>query len=194
MQTPRQSGLISARLAGVVLGLFLCAPPLFEAPGLYAQSDDVAEYQVKLAVLYHFAQFVQWPPEAFSSPTAPITICVAGPDPFKGDLERGLAGRTAAGHPIQIKRLKPDDDPKVCQIVFVRSTEKKTTGKILSGLKGSNTLTVGESNGFASEGGLVNLTLSENKLRFEINLDAAMQTRLKISSKLLALAKIVKMQ
>ena len=159
-----------------------------------AQSDRDSEYRVKLAFLYNFTQFIQWPPEAFTSATAPLVLCVAGEDPFKGEIEQSLHGRTAQGHPIELKQLKPGEDPRSCHAVFVRSTEKKMAARVLSELKGSNTLTVGESSGFAAQGGLVNLILDENKLRFEINLEASMQTHLKMSSKLLSLAKIVQVQ
>jgi hypothetical protein len=76
-------------------------------------------------------------------------------------------------------------------MIFVRAGDRKLAGRLLSDLRGSSTLTVGEIKGFADLGGVINLVVEENKLRFEINLRAARQTRLKISSKLLALAKIV---
>ena len=158
----------------------------------WAQQDDKAEYRVKLAFLYNFAQFIQWPPEAFHDPNSPLTLCVAGPNPFEGESEQALRDRTVGGHPIELKRLRPNDDPRACHMIFVRAGEKKLAGKLLAEVKGASILTVGEAKGFEDLGGVINLTLEENKLRFEINLDAAQQTRLKISSKLLVLAKIVK--
>ncbi len=178
-----------ALLRPVVCCILIAAPPL-----AFAQGENEGEYRLKLAFLYNFAQFVQWPPEAFHDPAAPLTMCVAGQDPFSGEIEQGLRGRMVGGHPIEIKKLGPNDDPRACHMIFVRASEKREAGKILAALKGSSTLTVGETKGFADLGGVINLTLDENKLRFEINLDAAMQTRLKISSKLLALAKIVKVE
>lgn len=180
-------------MAPAVIGLFACVTLLLQPSHAFAQAnDDDAEYRVKLAFLYNFAQFVQWPPEAFHDPAAPLTICVAGQDPFKGGIEQDLRGRTAGGHPLQLKTLKRDDDPRACHMIFVRASEKRIAGKIMGDLKGSSTLTIGETKGFADLGGVINLTIERNKLRFEINLDAATETRLKISSKLLELAKIVK--
>jgi len=176
------------------MGLLVCSAVLFPPSPALAQNGDEAEYRVKLAFLYNFAQFIQWPPETFGNSSDPLNICVAGPDPFQGEIEQSLRGRTAGGHPIRITRLKPEGDPKACQVVFVRASEKKSASKVLSAVKGSSTLTVGECKGFADQGGVINFTLDENKLRFEINLDAATQTRLKISSKLLALAKLVKVE
>ena len=178
----------------MAVSLLMCSTLLFRPASAPAQNDDSAEYKVKLAFLYNFAQFIQWPADAFEGPEAPLILCVAGQNPFQGEIEESLRGRKVAGHPIQIRKLTPDDDPRVCQIVFIRASEKKVTEKIVAALKQSSTLTVGESKGFADLGGLINLTLAQNKLRFEINLDAAAQTQLKISSKLLALAKIVKVE
>ncbi len=171
----------------LVVSFFLAYPSRVSA-----QSEDSGEYRVKLAFLYNFAQFIDWPPETFRDPSAPLLICVAGPNPFEGDLEHGLRNRRVAGHSIAIKRLGSNDDPRACQMIFVRASEKKTAARVLAAVSRSNTLTVGESNDFSDLGGIINLTLHANKLRFEINLDAATQTQLKISSKLLALAKIVK--
>jgi len=189
---PRATSGSSGSMVRAVIGLFACFTLLLEPSHALAQANDDAEYRVKLAFLYNFAQFVQWPPEAFRDPAAPLTICVAGPDPFKGSIEQDLRGRTAGGHPLQLKTLEPDDDPRACHMIFVRASEKRITSKILADLKGSSTLTIGETKGFADLGGVINLTIEQNKLRFEINLDAAMETRLKISSKLLELAKIVR--
>ena len=176
------------------LGLLAWAVLLFNPLRACAEGDDESEYRVKLAFLYNFAQFIQWPAEAFHNPAAPLMMCVAGPDPFQGEIEQDLHGRKIGGHPIEIRRLRPNDNPKACHMIFVRAGDKKQVEKLLAAVKGSSTLTVGETEGFADLGGVINLTLDRNRLRFEINLDAAAQTRLKFSSKLLALAKIVKVE
>ena len=77
-------------------------------------------------------------------------------------------------------------------MIFIRATETKAATRILGEIRGSSTLTVGEAAGFAARGGMINLTREENRLRFEVNINAAAETRLKISSKLLSLAKIVR--
>jgi hypothetical protein len=176
---------------GVVIGLLVCGTLLVEPFRAAGGNADDAEYRVKLAFLYNFTQFIEWPPEAFSNPAAPLIICVAGPNPFTGEMEQSVRRRTSSGHPIQIKSLQRNDDAKACQMLFVRSSQKAAASKILTALRGSNTVTVGETKHFATEGGLINLTLEENTLHFEVNLSAALQTRLKISSKLLSLATIV---
>jgi YfiR/HmsC-like len=184
--TGRRSLRLQQRAAIVLL---TCSPLFIQAPRLAAQSEEAAEYGVKLAFLYNFAQFIQWPPEAFPSPGTPFTICVAGTNPFTGEMEQDLLGRTVSGHTVKIQTLKPQDDPRSCHILFVRASERTLDRTIVA--RGSSTLTVGETKGFADRGGVINLMLDGNKLRFEINPEAATQTQLKISSKLLALARIV---
>jgi hypothetical protein len=157
-----------------------------------AQNEASGEYSVKLAFLYNFAQFVQWPADSFRNSRAPLTICVAGDNPFEGEIGQSLQGRAVGGHPIELKRLRPQEDPRTCHMIFVRAAETKAVIRIVAGARGSSTLTVGEAAGFAARGGIINLTKEENRLRFEVNIDAAAETRLKISSKLFSLARIVK--
>jgi len=180
------------RVLWTALGLLAWAVLLFNPLRACAEADDESEYRVKLAFLYNFAQFVEWPADAFRDPAAPLTICVAGQDPFEGEIGQGLRGRTAGGHLVEIRKLKRDENPRGCHMIFVRAGDRKLAGRLLADLRGSSTLTVGETKGFADLGGVINLVVEENKLRFEINLGAARQTRLKLSSKLLALATIVK--
>lgn len=183
----RLTGAIPLLTSLLTIALALMVPA-FPAP---AQTPDSNEYRLKLAFLYNFAQFVQWPEDSFRDSTAPLVICVAGENPFQGDIEASLQGRTVRGHPLQLRGLRLDDDPRNCQMVFVRAGERKDLAKILASSKGSNVLTVGEARGFAESGGIINLTREANKLRFEVNINAAAQSRLKLSSKLLALARIV---
>jgi len=179
------------RIRRISLFTLACWLVLSTSPKALSNTGSV-EYQVKLAVLYNFTKFVEWPPESFRNPDAPLAICIVGHDPFSPDLEGDLRSRTAAGHPVDVRTLRPTDTLSVCHIVFIPVTEKGQADKIVKGLEGSSTLTVGESEGFALQGGIINLTVEENTLHFEVNQVAAERARLKISSKLLRMAKIVK--
>jgi hypothetical protein len=161
------------------------------SPKAHSQNGESVEYPIKLACLYNFTKFVEWPPDSFRGPSAPLVICIIGDDPFSPDLEGELRTRTVAGHPVEVRTLKPNDNLSICHMVFVPATEKDQAARIVRGLKGSSTLTVGETEGFALLGGIINLTVEGNKLHFEVNLLAAERAGLKISAKLLALAKIV---
>lgn len=146
------------------------------------------EYQVKALFLYNFAKFVEWP-SAMSG--GPICIGVLGDDPFGDALDRTIEGKTVNGRGFVVKRLKSEAEARQCHIVFVNLPDKKRLRSLLDTLKGAAVLTVGETRGFAEGGGVINFVVIDDRVRFEANMDAAEQAGLKLSSKLLSLAKIV---
>jgi hypothetical protein len=174
-----------------ICGIIACWLFLLAAPKAFSQKDEGAEYPVKLAFLYNFTKFVEWPPDSYRDAGAPLLICIVGHDPFSEVLERELRTRNVGGHPVELKTFKPNEKLSACQIVFVPATEKNQADRIVRGLKGSSTLTVGETDGFAVLGGIINLTVEANKVHFEVNRLAAERAGLKISSRLLNIAKIV---
>jgi len=174
-----------------IFGIIACWVLLIASPNALSQKDEGAEYPVKLAFLYNFTKFIEWPPKSYPAPSAPLLICIVGHDPFSQVLEAELRTRNVDGHPVEVKTLKPNDKLSLCQIVFVPATEKQHVGRIVSGLRGSSTLTVGETDGFAVQGGIINLTVEANRVHFEVNRLAAERAGLKVSSGLLSIAKIV---
>jgi uncharacterized protein DUF4154 len=158
---------------------------------IFSLNGEGVEYPVKLAFLYNFTKFVEWPPGSYRDAGAPLAICIVGRDPFSPEIEGDLRTRIAGSHPVEVLRLKPTDTLRECHMVFIPATEKDQANKIVKDLKGSSTLTVGETEGFAGLGGIINLTVEGNKVHFEVNQLAAQRAGLKISSKLLSLAKIV---
>lgn len=156
-----------------------------------AQNGGNSEYQVKAAFLFHFAQFVEWPPQAFKSDASPLTYCTIGEDPFQGALDASLSGKMIGTRPIRVEHLKEAQDMRECHIVFIGPMEKKRISSVLAVLKGAPVLTVGDSEHFVNEGGVIGFCLEAKKVRFEINLDVATEAQLKISAKLLTLAKTV---
>jgi hypothetical protein len=154
-------------------------------------NGEGAEYPLKLAFLYNFAKFVEWPSDSFRFSGAPLTICIVGHNPFSLGIEEELRSRPVGGHSVEFESLKPTDTLNECHIVFVPVTEKDQAARIVRSLRASGTLTVGESEGFAVRGGIINFTVEGGNVRFEINRLAADRAGLKISSKLLSLAKIV---
>lgn len=156
----------------------------------HGEPQPAPEYAVKAAFLFNFAKFVEWPADAFSGAASPIVICVLGEDPF-GDALGSLKGKTANGRPIVIRYAATLGELERCHLLFISSSEKANLPKILQTAKGWSILTVGDMNGFAQNGGIINMVKGESRVGIEINLEAAQRSRLKISSKLLALAKIV---
>jgi len=156
-----------------------------------AQSNISSEYQVKAAFLFHFAQFVDWPPEAFKDAGAPLTYCTVGEDPFHGALDASMSGKTIDGRPVRVLHFKLGQEVQTCQILFLGAPEKKSLAATLVNLGASPVLTVGESQNFIEQGGMIGFLWEDNKVHFEINLEAAERAKLKISARLLTLAKTV---
>ena len=157
----------------------------------FAQDTASNEYQVKAAYLFNFAKFVEWPTGAFRSPTSPLVICVLGLNPFGSDLEGSIAGKTVGGHRLKISNLPHGLDASSCQIVFIASSEKGQMREILQSLTGASVLTVGDTSGFTDDGGMINFVLEGDRVRFEANVDAADHAHLRLSARLLTVAKLV---
>ena len=158
-------GLIRAESGELPSSSIACWLFLNASPQALSNAESV-EYPVKLAFLYNFTKFVEWPPDSYRDPGAPLAICIVGHDPFSPDLEGELRTRTVAGHPVEVRTLRPTDTLSVCHMVFVPVTEKDQADKIVKGLKGSSTLTVGETEGFAVLGGIINLTVEGEQSPF----------------------------
>jgi hypothetical protein len=182
--TPRErrSGLVCRFSCTLLLEVLLI-------PGARGQAVD--EYQVKAAFLYNFAKFVKWPPQSFQTLADPIVICILGPNPFGGALEEAVQGKVVEGRKLLVLQISDGKQAASCQILFISSSERKRSRSILADLKSIGILTVGETEGFAGYGGVVNFRLDGNRVRLEVNIDAAEQQKLRISSKLLSLAQIV---
>ena len=159
-----------------------------------AQRDQVGEYELKAAILLNLSRFVEWPPSAYPDSQAPTVLCILGQDPYGDSLKTLGQKQDANGRPVSIRQLKSENGIRDCHVLYISTSERKTVAQILSRLKGSNVLTVGEMSQFAVQGGIIQFTLEDKQVRFEINLDAASRMALKISSRLLVLARIVKDQ
>jgi hypothetical protein len=158
----------------------------------WSQADeDSSEYLIKAGYIYNFAKLVEWPSSAFAQPDSPIVIGLVGTDPFGPILDKVLEGKKVNGHPFLIKRLKLTSELKDCHILFIGSSVGSRLGETLRLTKGTPVLTISELPGFADHGGIIHLTLEQNKVRFEVNVDAAKQADLNISSRLLVLAKVI---
>jgi len=165
---------------------------------MYAQATvpgaGFDEYQVKAAFLYNFAKFVEWPPGTFASPSDPIGICIAGGNPFGSMLETMVQGKKMGERVFAVRRMADTQEAKGCQILFIGSTEWKRVRSLIEALKGAAVLTVGETDEFTAAGGMIAFQLAGPRVRIQIDLETAEHSRLKISSKLLSLAQIVKRQ
>lgn len=159
---------------------------------VHAEPATPREYMIKAGFLYNFAKFVEWPEEVFDNSTAPLTIGIYGEDLFGSSFDQTIKKKTVQGRGLLIKRFKTLDELTVCHILFINPSEEEHFPEIINKLRGSHVLTVSEMEGFAEHGGIINFIKEGNNVRFEINLDTAEKNGLKISSRLLKLAKIIR--
>lgn len=153
-----------------------------------AQGPGSSEHAVKAAFLYNFAKFVEWPDGTFRSPAEPVTFCVLGDGPVGGELERAVAGKTAAGRTVAVRRLSQLAGLDECRILFVGSSESPRLHQILAAVGRRPVLTVGEEEGFIGAGGIISFVVRQSRVRFRIEHDAAVRAGLRLSSRLLELA------
>jgi hypothetical protein len=171
-------------LAGVLIALLCVIHPTTSSA--QSQAD---EYRLKAAFLFHFAQFVEWPTEALGNADAPFVICIAGEDPFRGGLEETVQGKLIDSRPVRIRHIKQVQEGQECRVLFIGKGEG--VSPLTATLRNMPVLTVGESDDFLQKAGMIRFFVEDRKIRFEVNQEAAEAANLKISSRLLLLAKTV---
>jgi len=153
-----------------------------------AQDSGPTEYQIKAAFLYNFVKFIQWPTQAYASPTSPTVIGVLGENVYGDDLEKTIHDKVLKHHPLQFKQFDSVAAVTNCQVLFISASEKGRFPEILEALRGKSILTVSESDRFIPDGGMINFIIVGRKVRFQINNAPSRTAGLTISSDLLNLA------
>jgi hypothetical protein len=151
----------------------------------------VSEYQVKAAFLYNFVKFVEWPPGMAGSSQEPIVIGVLGHDPFGLVLDQTFGGKRLADRKFEVRRYGAVEELQLCHLLFISSAEQPGWDRVLKVLQGTAVMTVSDGRGFVKSGGIIELLLEDNKIRFDVNLNVAKRSGLKISAQLLQLARKV---
>jgi hypothetical protein len=166
----------------VLLGLLVTAAA--------ADSTDVAsDVAVKAAFLYNFVKYAEWPA---LPPAAPIIVCVVGDDHIADALVDTVRGQTVNGHALEVSRPSDASAWRTCHLLFVGDAETRRAAPALVALAGQPVLTVSDSQGFAQSAGIIELYVEGGRMRFAINVDSAEHARLRLSSRLLGLAKVVR--
>jgi hypothetical protein len=150
-----------------------------------------SEYAVKAAFLYNFAKFVEWPAGTFSSPREAVAFCIVGEDALGDELAQAVAGKMVQNRPVAIRRAAQLEELGGCQILFVGSSERARFDRLLAAVGRRPILTVGDEEEFRQAGGIINFVLRRNRVRFQIDLEAAERAGLRISARLLELAEVV---
>jgi hypothetical protein len=149
----------------------------------------LTEAQVKAALLYNFAFFVEWPEPAGS--TDAIVIGVMGNEEIAAAL-RATRGQATSGRLIEVRSVEESHDPRECHILFIASRNDRAISALLARIERAPVLTVGEHAEFTRMGGMIRVYPDRGQLRFEVDLARAKGARLKISSRVLNLARIVR--
>lgn len=172
----------------VLLSLFVTS-----SVGVAAQSQKrtFREPEVKAVFLFNFAQFVDWPPEAFPDAQSPIVIGVLGKDPFGHLLDEAVRGEVVKNRKLVVERYHRVEQAGASHILFISPTESEKYGQIFGALQGRPVLTVGENDEFTRQGGMIRFIAEEKRIRLRVNLAANRAGGLTISSALLRQAEIV---
>jgi hypothetical protein len=178
--------MVIALTRSLLLALVLCVA----LPAL-AQPERATDVQIKAAFLYKFGGFVEWPPKAFAGPGAAFTIGVLGADALAAELERIVSGRTVHDRPVNVRKLRRGESFAGLQVLFVGRAEGARLAEILQGTKGQALLVVTESEDALSHGSMINFVAAGDKVRFDVALPPAEREEIKISARLLGVARKV---
>lgn len=177
------------RRAGLTALLAAACLALAAAHARAQEGATVTERSIKAAFLYKFAGYVEWPETAAGG--GPLTIGVVGSEEMAGELARITAGRAVNDRPVQVRRLASGETPSGVHVVFVGKVPGQSLDESLSALRGLPILVVTDSPGALASGSMINFTFERDRVRFEVSLPAAERSRLKLSSRLLAVAQRV---
>ena len=194
--------IVASFVAGWKRGIrVFCATLTIIAAGIYwpdaisvsAELSRPAEYEIKAAFLYNFIKFTEWPAQALGKQEEPFVIGVLGRDPFGAALDKLIEGETIHSKSIVARRFpRMDEAAANSHVLFISSSEESQLPTILRLVDRQGVLTVSEIESFAQRGGVINLKKENNKIVFEINIEAAKRAGLTMNAQLLKLAKIVK--
>ena len=187
------------RILSVSRSLLLAAAVSFACaggwPGASARAQEEStqlELKVKAAFLYKFIGYIDWPAASFAKPDTPVTIGVVGADQLAAELAQAVSGRTANDRPVAVRRLRAGESLDGVHVLFVGKAENARLAQLAQAAQQRAILTVTESEGALAHGSVINFVTVERRVRFEIALDSAEKSRLKLSSRLLAVAQQVR--
>lgn len=183
------SGLGAKRLRAWALGLAFASALGFPADGAAQVRLPSLEYPVKATFLYKFGSFVEWPPAAFASPTAPFVVCIVGDDPFGPVLDRAAANERVGLHPVAVRRMaQVAAGPIPCHVLYTIGSKAQPAAEVLSAVRGAPILTVTDERRGDGARGIVHFVVRNNRVRFLIDGAASEENGLTISSKLMSLS------
>jgi hypothetical protein len=176
------------RRISLILAVCFCH---FLVPFAKGQSSPSSEYVSKATFLANFPNFAEWPPDAFPNSSSPFALCVVGDFSFGTTLAELTRSTRVQGHRIDVRWIRKIEELSSCHMVFVSRSQVRRYARMIELLRPSSVLTVGETPEFLGAGGIMSFSVAQDALQFDVNLEAANHARLKISSRLLVLARQV---
>ena len=152
------------------------------------RAQTLRENQIKAAFILNFARFTEWPADAFTATNSPLIIGVLGYDSFTPVLTETVRNEMVQGHPIKTEHYRTLAELKNCHILFISATESSRLETILNAVKGRPILTVSEIDRAAYRGAIIRMFNQNNRIQLRLNLPAAKEARITLSSKLIRVA------
>ena len=165
--------------------------PNLTPPNAVGATESEQPYRVKVAFLFNFASLVKWPEDSFNDSESPFVICHYGGSQTRVIFDAAYSGRMVERHPIEVWHPSSVGDVLGCHIFMITAERSEQVSGFIAAVAGKSILTIGETDGFALSGGVIGFYNDGSKIRFEINLGAAKSAKLRISSRLLQLARLV---
>jgi hypothetical protein len=184
--------IVRSALRRFLVGAGLLALALAPAPATYAQTG-ATERGVKAAFVYKFLGYVEWPPTGALRPDAPIVVGVLGADDIAVELAELVRGRNVEGRAIEVRRMRAGDALAGLSVLFVGAAERARAQALERAAHARGILTITEADDGLDQGSIINLVVTEGRVRFDVALDAAERAGIKLSSRLLAVARVVRM-
>ncbi len=178
-------------LRGACSALALAAGLLAPGAGRTQTAGEVEEYQVKAAFVYKFAAYVEWPEGALESPETPFTVGVVGSDALAEELARVVGERRINGRAVVVRKLGLGEPLAGVRMLFIGQSQAPRDGQLQQWAQKRPLLVVAEAEGMLERGAMINFVVAGRRVRFDIALDAVERSGLRLSSRLLAVARRV---
>ena len=157
----------------------------------FAIDQGASAPALRAAFMYNFAKFTEWPANVIPR-DQPMVFCVTDDAPMAEALEQIVKGRAVGGHALAVRRVGLDSGVRACHLLYASGLDAKRANELLGTVEHLPVLTVGDFERFAQMGGVASFFVEDGKMRFAINIDSAQRAGLRVSSKLLMLARIVR--
>ena len=184
----RDTRCVVAMWAAIIASL---AWSILTPPNAVGETEDEKRYRIKVAYLANFASLIKWPEGSFNDSESPFVICHLGGSQTRALFDTAYADRMVKRHPIEVRHPSRTGDVLGCHLIMITAERSEQAGGFISAVAGKSILTIGETEGFALSGGVIGFYNDGSKIRFEVNLSAAKSANLRISSRLLQLARLV---